>query len=377
MSKWVKKVTAGLVAALLAGSFAFFHSNVQTVHAAMDNEASVPKVQLISNQRSVGAEGFISYHILYDQVQAEGVAGTWLKVKVPEGLEADEANLDGGVWEEENRTVTWDLTDLLEGSNTVNIGSGVLHFNLNVKGDAALGSAYDVSAILEQDGKVVFESPTVKVLAGPEIHQPFFIGYPDGKFHPKSFITRAETAAVVARVKNLEDTASNVEYSDVPANHWAYEKIHQVSKAGYMEGYDGQFYPDQPISRAELVVLALRMRGIEQIALKPFDDTENHWAAEEIATAKALGFITGIDDKTFGPDSYTERQVAAQLFSVALYRGPLLDGDIPVKQHFPDVDQDDWAFPWVEEVSVEAHESIHKGDGEHLIRYLPDQTRSF
>ncbi|MEW9673996.1 S-layer homology domain-containing protein [Ammoniphilus sp. 3BR4] len=380
MTTLIKKITYGLASTALAGTFLFLPQGINTVHAKSSNAASVQHVQLISDQQTVGSGGYISYHLLYHHVENKNASHTWLKVKVPQGLEIDQDDLKGAKWDKATRTLLWDLKAHSKGKGDdrdADKGSGVIHFKLKVKGDVPVGTRYDLYGILEQDGKVIFKTPNVNIQTGTEIHQPFFTGYPDGKFHPQSSITRAEVAAVVARIKNLKDSSSHTRYSDVPQSHWAYKVIHQVTNAGYMKGYRGEFNPDEPISRAELTSLILRIRGIEAIDLNTFEDSNKHWAKKDIATAKALKYISGTDDKNFDPDGSTERQVAAKLFDIALFRGPLLDGKIPVKQHFPDVDPDDWAFPWVEEASVEAHESVHKGNGEQLIRYLPNQTRSF
>jgi hypothetical protein len=229
----------------------------------------------------------------------------------------------------------------------------------------------DVGSQKDVKGK----SNKVNVRVGKEIHQPFFVGYPDCKFHPESYLTRAETAAIIARIKNLKGLTPKQLYHDVSRDHWAYRYISQVTNAGYMNGHNGFFRPDEPISRAELVTLVLRLRGVRPVPLEGFEDTKKHWAGNFVATAKKLDFIEGNDVKNFFPNGYTERQSAAKLISIALYRGPLVDGDRKVVQHFPDVPRSHWSFGWVEEASIVAHETIRKGRGvEHLIRYLPDET---
>ncbi|WP_018132216.1 S-layer homology domain-containing protein [Effusibacillus pohliae] len=218
------------------------------------------------------------------------------------------------------------------------------------------------------------------LLPQPEVHQPFFVGYPDGKFYPTRPFTRAEAATVVTKVKNLKfDSDLEKPYTDVPKTHWAYKYITSVTKAGYMRGYgDGTFHPDEPITRAEMVALVMAIRMIQPIpGLEGFSDTSQHWAGDLIATARSLGMVSGVGNNQFKPDDATERQVAAMMFCVAFQRGPLKDGDAQVKQHFPDVKRDDWSFAWVEETAVEAHESIRSGLEEKLIRYRPDLTQKW
>jgi hypothetical protein len=327
-------------------------------------------IQCISDQEHVGTGGTMSFHILYHNVTNKNISHQWLKVKVPDGLVVE--GVPGAKWSEKDRILQWKVT------NVKAKAAGVIHFSLKVKENVKADTVFEISCNFGDDGHVWQETKKVFIRVGKEIHQPFFVGYPDGNFHPTSYLTRAETAAIIARIKNLTGATSKQQYEDVTAHHWAYTYINQVTRAGYMSGHHGYFHPDDPISRAELVTLVLRLRGVRAVPLEGFDDARKHWAGNMVATAKNLRFIDGINDKRFDPNGYTERQSAAKLLNIALFRGPLVDGDIKVAQHFPDVPRNHWSFGWVEEASVVAHESIRKGGGvEHLIRYLPRQTERF
>jgi hypothetical protein len=325
-------------------------------------------VQLICHEKHVGAGGTLSFHIIYHNVTNKNISQEWLKVKVPDGL--DVGGVTGAEWDVKKRILQWKV------SNVKAKGAGVIQFHLKVKDHVKVDTVFELNCDFGHDDNV--KDNKVYIRVGKEIHQPFFVGYPDGKFHPESYLTRAETAAIIARIKNLKGSTSKQLYKDVPRDHWAYRYISQVTYAGYMNGHNQFFHPDEPISRAELVTLVLRLRGVRPVPLEGFEDTTKHWAGNFVATAKKLDFIDGMNDKKFFPNGYTERQSAAKLISVALYRGPLVDGESKVVQHFPDVPRSHWAFGWVEEASMVAHESIRKGRGvEHLIRYLPNQTEPF
>lgn len=363
MSTWVKKLSLSLVSSTLAGSLLFSPSILQRAHAKSSPHATVKQVQLICDQDSVGAGGRISYHILYHDVENKNGSHIWLKIKIPNGFDMDDSTLKAVEWDAANRILKWDLKAK---------GSGIIHFNLQAKKDAPDHTTCNLSAYLEENGEVLYSTPEVKVYVGKEAHDPFFFGYPDGDFHPAASITRAEVAAVVARIKHLPAEPFEEYYLDVPHNYWAFNVISEVTKAGYMNGFDGKFNPDAPISRAELVTLLLRIRGIDPIPLPYFSDAKNHWAKDDIATAKALNYISGVDADRFNPEGYTEREVAAKLFDIAIFRGPLVNGETADVQHYPDVNRTRWSFPWVEEASTVPHESLRKENGESLIRYLTD-----
>ncbi|GAC1571436.1 MAG: hypothetical protein NVS3B7_01550 [Candidatus Elarobacter sp.] len=54
--------------------------------------------------------------------------------------------------------------------------------------------------------------------------------------------------------------ASATPFSDVPANHWAYQAIQSLAADGLVEGYpDGKFKGDRPLTRYEMAVLVARV----------------------------------------------------------------------------------------------------------------------
>lgn len=327
-------------------------------------------VQLISDQLTAVPGGEISYHIIYHNVGNKNISNTQLKVMIPEGFEPQ--SVDGADWNASTKVLVWNIKDI--DAN----GANVIHFNLMVKDNVKYEQFFEFTCTVEVEGKIVSESEKVKLKIGTEIHQPVFNGYPDGLFRPTRNLSRSEAAAVISRVKNLEDETTTEQYVDVPKEHWAYHYINKVTKAGYMVGNNSQFRPEDPISRAEFVVILLRLRGIDPVPLVGFDDTVGHWANLSIATAKKLYFIDGLPGNVFGPDQYVERQTAAKLLSIALYRGQLHDGAETVIEHWPDVKRTAWSFGWIAETSMLAHESEHKGRwNEKLIQYLPEQTEPF
>ena len=88
----------------------------------------------------------------------------------------------------------------------------------------------------------------------------FMEGYPDGTFRGDSTITRAELAAVLARLSRTEYDASNQSsFTDIEG-HWAEEAITHIEQFNWIVGYeDGTFRPDEPITRAEVVTMINRV----------------------------------------------------------------------------------------------------------------------
>jgi hypothetical protein len=308
-------------------------------------------------------------HILYHQVDNKRMSKAWVKVKVPAGLEVEDAA--GAVWDAVEGTLQWNLKDLDHN------GADVIHFNLKVKADAKVDQ-FDIECIGGTDEGAVIHGRNIGIKVGTETHQPVFNGYPDGGFHPSANLTRAETAAIISRLDNLPDGKTAFAYKDVSPNHWAYSYVQKVTAAGYMNGSDGAFRPDDPISRGELVTLMLRVRGITPYPLFGFSDAKGHWAERSAGTAKALRYFDGIGDGKADLDSSIEREAAAKLLCIMFLRGELADGTTTVVPHWPDVPENRWSFGWVEDLSLLAHDSSSKAPfQENLIRYLPDQTEPF
>lgn len=105
-------------------------------------------------------------------------------------------------------------------------------------------------------------------------------GSSSNEFRPNQPITRAELAAMlqaafnrnptpgfvrsVQAVFDPETTALTGGFSDISANYWAAPAIADAKAAGFFNGYaDGEFRPDQPISRANALVAIARGLGLE------------------------------------------------------------------------------------------------------------------
>jgi hypothetical protein len=189
------------------------------------------------------------------------------------------------------------------------------------------------------DGRLPFE-----LLTG---QSGYLAGYPDGLFRPDQTITRAEMAVILA--KNLRVTEPDGvwrAFPDVPKAYWAHEYIKEVSEAGLMIGYpDGRFGPDNPITRAEMAMIMLRLSGLREKDGERFSDTKGHWASGAIASLAEAGLVRGLPDGSFKPNRPLTRAEAVVMLNRALGIAPLA-GDI--EPTWPDVPPSHWAFRDIE-----------------------------
>ncbi|WP_037285677.1 S-layer homology domain-containing protein [Saccharibacillus sacchari] len=204
-------------------------------------------------------------------------------------------------------------------------------------------------------------------------HQRYILGYPDGLFKADRSLTRAELAAIVARLTENVDLDDPLPFRDVPSDHWAANYIRIAVKHGYFSGFqDGTFRPDSKVSRAELAAVTVRFLGLQPSASRDssFSDVSNTWAAASIERLHADGLINGYPDGKFLPGNLIKRSEAVTMLNRMLTRGPL-NG---LTQQFPDIPATHWAFGDVQEATV-SHTSKRSDSGEVWTGTLEDQVQ--
>ncbi|KHE71495.1 S-layer homology domain-containing protein [Halobacillus sp. BBL2006] len=127
--------------------------------------------------------------------------------------------------------------------------------------------------------------------------------------------------------------------------HWAIEEINYLVEKEIVNGYpDGTFQPNDPITRAEASKVIISELGIDLDSIskdQSFPDVGEHWAKDYINAASSEGIINGYKDGTFEPNAHLKRsELAAILIRAYNLEGGETDG-------FKDMTVDHWAFPYV------------------------------
>lgn len=134
-------------------------------------------------------------------------------------------------------------------------------------------------------------------------------------------------------------------FDDVDASHWAYEHIMNLYNAGIVNGSsDTTFIPDNNVTRAEFVKMAVMMFGIELNSPDlNFDDVApTEWYTPYIAAAVDEGMVNGVSDTMFAPNQTVTREEMATII------GRKLDLKSDVIPTFTDTDSiEDYAVPYV------------------------------
>ena len=196
----------------------------------------------------------------------------------------------------------------------------------------------------------------------------YLTGYPDGSIRPDGVITRAESAKIIALLKEMD--VSNTEkpaFGDL-ASGWYNPYINAVVRAGLMKGYlDGTFKPNAPITRAEFAQMIMPLDK-ENSAAAPFADVKGHWAEKAINQAYGNGRIKGYPDGTFRPDGQITRAEAVTICNNLFNRK--VDGEglkttlkNPEKiKTFTDLDKSHWAYDEIlEAANAHDYQIRHKG----------------
>ena len=107
------------------------------------------------------------------------------------------------------------------------------------------------------------------------------------------------------------------QFSDVDG-HWGEEAIVRWADYGVIEGSNGQFNPDAPITRAEMAAAIARLLGLTETAENTFTDVEaGAWYAQAILQCAAAGIIQGSNGMA-NPNGTLTRQEAAVMLGRAL-----------------------------------------------------------
>lgn len=170
--------------------------------------------------------------------------------------------------------------------------------------------------------------PTVNVKGLNTVdHVAYIIGVDTDRVNPLGTITRAEIANIYFRLMTDEFRNENWStynrFNDVPDNAWYTMAVLTLDKAGVItDADDGNFRPNDPITRAELAVMAAQFCTITgKIPATTFQDVPaDHWALEEITLIEYAGWIVGYDGY-FRPDENLTRAEAMTIVNRILQRG--------------------------------------------------------
>lgn len=122
--------------------------------------------------------------------------------------------------------------------------------------------------------------------------------------------------------------AVQLPYEDIPDYEWYVEYVEEVTSRGWMTGVDEtHFSPDSPVTRAAVITVLWRMEE-KPMPEDPASFTDidpedpEMWYDEAAAWAKEAGVASGYEDGAFrGDRPVTREELASFLFKYAQYKG--------------------------------------------------------
>ncbi len=157
--------------------------------------------------------------------------------------------------------------------------------------------------------------------------QDYIRGYADGTFKPDVPITRSQFATIAARAINPPPRRTTQSFNDVPNTHWAKDSIDQIVSGGFLVGdASGKFYPDQKMTRLQLVqalVSGVSLSGGNTATLAKLTDRASIPADAQTIVATAIQnriVVNYPDVNQFTPKREATRAEVVAMINQALSR---------------------------------------------------------
>jgi hypothetical protein len=155
-------------------------------------------------------------------------------------------------------------------------------------------------------------------------------GDAEGNFRPNNSITRAELMVIMSRLSpEGEKVPLATRFTDLTPSHWAYESIMPAVAAGLIAGYpDGTFRPDQTITRLEALAIIVRFAGLLELgeAKSYYEDLPvDNWGYKYVMAARQAGWLNYIKTSYLGPFDNLSRGEAAGILAQTKYGVTLID----------------------------------------------------
>ena len=146
-------------------------------------------------------------------------------------------------------------------------------------------------------------------------------GYSDWTFRPESNITRAEILIMVYKFKKLEPTGSWVNFPDVLNTDFAYPYISSASSAWFIKWYsDGTFRPNNPVTRAEAIAIALNIivwkGNISAPSDSDFQDVSNTDWYCKYTNYISQNWLLDVISKFYPNDNMKRKDLAVMLYNL-------------------------------------------------------------
>ncbi len=131
----------------------------------------------------------------------------------------------------------------------------------------------------------------------------------EGEFRPDDSITRGEMATIINNIMEYQ-VSSDENFSDINGDEWFADAVKKNNANGVMKGYDNNLRPNDLITREEALVMlgrALSM-GTTKGNTKFYDDSQiSTWAKGYVNEFYNSGLVEGRENNRFEPNDFITR----------------------------------------------------------------------
>lgn len=216
--------------------------------------------------------------------------------------------------------------------------------------------------------------PSAGVTLITDRHIPYLKGIGSGLFSPDSLITRGEAAVILYRLL-ADKVPVTVSYPDVPENSLYAEAAEQLGSLGVIRPYEGTFNSDENITRGEFVSYIACFFPMRTDAEQFSDVLPDHPYADAILSGRAWGWLSGLSDENFDPDSTLHRYEAVAILNRALGRSGDQESIAENRPAlFLDVPSTEWYYNDVMEATVPHTHTAGETGAEEWTSFTPTNT---
>jgi hypothetical protein len=172
------------------------------------------------------------------------------------------------------------------------------------------------AAVFAANEKV--EPPLAQAAVKNLFEKGIMFGDENGNFNLEGNLTRIQVAAILARSLNLDISKTpKVNFTDVSSDSWGVKYIDALANLGVIEGSDGQFRPNDVLTREELAVILVRITQTNIVGKGnnlPITDANqvSDWAKAYVQAAIEAGLIP-VENGKFAPNKKVSRQEVASV----------------------------------------------------------------
>ena len=272
---------------------------------------------------------------------------------------------------------------IFRGWNTKSDGSGDF-----VKANDMLCESKTIYAIWEKEAVEHHHEyvPTLPVYADAskkdklrpsESHSAYIFGYEDKSVRANGNLTRAEAAAMVTRLANLDlSNKAKADYKDLQDKAWYLPYINAALKADMIDADGENLRPNDKITRAEFAKM-LAAIDKENDYVSKFQDVKGHKYEKEINKIDGNKRIAGYEDGTFRPDNNLTRAEAASFLNRMFNR---VADDAAIRNledsivKFTDLNKGDWFYYEIVE-AANSHELVRRDESDKYDRVYESWLR--